>query len=117
MSECIKIKNGLNIQLNGEAYKILSDLPLPDVFAIKPSDFPGISPKMLVKAGDEVLAGSPLFFDKNNESIIFSSPVSGEIIEVIRGEKRRILEIKILADKKIKYLDLTKADPGQLKQG
>jgi Na+-transporting NADH:ubiquinone oxidoreductase subunit A len=114
MSECIKIKNGLNIQLNGEAYKILSDLPLPDVFAIKPSDFPGISPKMLVKAGDEVLAGSPLFFDKNNESIIFSSPVSGEIIEVIRGEKRRILEIKILADKKIKYLDLTKADPGNL---
>jgi Na+-transporting NADH:ubiquinone oxidoreductase subunit A len=114
MSECIKIKNGLNIQLTGEAHKLLSDLPSPEVFAIKPTDFPGISPKILVKAGDEVLAGSVLFFDKNNESIKFSSPVSGEIIEIIRAEKRKLLEIKILADKKIKYLDLNKANPEEL---
>ena len=67
MSECIKIKNGLNIQLSGEANKLLIDLPLPEVFAIKPIDFPDIIPKLLVKEGDEVLAGSNLFFDKNNE--------------------------------------------------
>ncbi|NQW75659.1 MAG: Na(+)-translocating NADH-quinone reductase subunit A [Cytophagales bacterium] len=114
MSECIKINNGLNIQLTGESNKLLSDLPLPEVFAIKPSDFPGINPKILVKSGDEVLAGSLLFFDKNNESIKFSSPVSGEIIEVIRAEKRKILEIKILADKKIKYLDFNKSNPDEL---
>ncbi len=114
MSECIKIKNGLNIQLTGEANKLLSDLPFPEVFAIKPTDFPGISPKILVKAGDEVLAGSVLFFDKNNEFIKFCSPVSGEIVEVIRAEKRKLLEIKILADKEIKYLDLTKANPDEL---
>ncbi|MDP3469864.1 MAG: Na(+)-translocating NADH-quinone reductase subunit A [Daejeonella sp.] len=114
MSGCIKIKNGLNIQLTGEANKLLSDLPLPEVFAIKPSDFPGINPKILVKAGDEVLAGSILFFDKNNESIKFCSPVSGEIIEVIRAEKRKILEIKILADKKINYLELDKTNPDEL---
>lgn len=114
MSECIKIKNGLNIQLSGEANKLLSDLPLPEVFSIRPNDFPGISPKLLVQAGDEVLAGSVLFFDKNNESIKFSSPVSGEIIEIIRAEKRKLLEIKILADKKIKYLDLNKANPDEL---
>jgi len=114
MSGCIKIKNGLNIQLTGEANKLLSNLPLPEVFAIKPSDFPGIIPKILVKAGDEVLAGSILFFDKNNESIKFCSPVSGEIIEVIRAEKRKILEIKILADKKINYLELNKSNPDEL---
>lgn len=114
MSECIKIKNGLNIQLTGEANKLLSDLPLPEVFTIKPSEFTGISPKVLVKPGDEVLAGSPLFFDKNNESIIFCSPVSGEIIEVVRAEKRKLLEIKILADKEIKYLDLGKSNPDEL---
>ncbi|HQT22483.1 MAG: NADH:ubiquinone reductase (Na(+)-transporting) subunit A [Sphingobacteriales bacterium 17-39-43] len=114
MSECIKIKNGLNIQLTGEANKLLSDLPLPEVFAIKPSEFTGISPKILVKPGDEVLAGSPLFFDKNNEFIIFCSPVSGEIIEVVRAEKRKLLEIKILADKEIKYLDLGKSNPAEL---
>ncbi|NQV74909.1 MAG: Na(+)-translocating NADH-quinone reductase subunit A [Bacteroidetes bacterium] len=114
MSECIKIKNGLNIQLSGEANKLLIDLPLPEVFAIKPIDFPDIIPKLLVKEGDEVLAGSNLFFDKNNESIKFSSPVSGEIIEVLRGEKRKILEIKILADKGIKYLEFNKANPEEL---
>lgn len=114
MSECIKIKNGLNIQLAGEANKLLSDLPLSEVFAIKPPDFPGISPKLIVKAGDEVLAGSVLFFDKNNESIKFSSTVSGEIIEVIRAEKRKILEIRILADKKIKYLEFNKSNPEEL---
>jgi Na+-transporting NADH:ubiquinone oxidoreductase subunit A len=114
MSECIKIKNGLNIQLSGEANKLLIDLPLPEVFAIKPIDFPDIIPKLLVKEGDEVLAGSNLFFDKNNESIKFSSPVSGEIIEVLRGEKRKILEIKILADKGIKYLEFNKANLEEL---
>ncbi len=114
MSECIKIKNGLNIQLTGEAKKELSDLTLPEVFSIKPSDFPGISPKLLVKSGDEVLAGNLLFFDKNNESIKFSSPVSGEIIEVVHTEKRKILEIRILADKRIKYLDLNKSNPDEL---
>ncbi len=114
MPECIKIKNGLNIQLTGEADKILSKLPLAEVFAIKPSDFPGITPKLLVNEGDEVLAGSILFFDKNNESLKFSSPVSGEIVEVLRGEKRKILEIKILADKEIKYLDIDKSNPAEL---
>jgi Na+-transporting NADH:ubiquinone oxidoreductase subunit A len=82
--------------------------------AIKPIDFPDIIPKLLVKEGDEVLAGSNLFFDKNNESIKFSSPVSGEIIEVLRGEKRKILEIKILADKGIKYLEFNKANLEEL---
>ena len=114
MSECVKIKNGLNIQLTGEAHKLLSDLPSPEVFAIKPTEFTGISPKVLVKPGDEVLAGSALFFDKNNESIIFSSPVSGEIIEVVRAEKRKLLEIKILADKEIKYLEFNKSNPEDL---
>jgi Na+-transporting NADH:ubiquinone oxidoreductase subunit A len=114
MSECIKIKNGLNIQLTGEANKLLSDLPYPEIFAIKPSDLPGISPKLIVKEGDEVFAGSTLFFDKNNASLKFSSPVSGEVVEILRGEKRKILEIKILADKKVKYLDLDKSNPDEL---
>lgn len=114
MSECIKIKNGLNIQLSGEANKLVSQLPLAKVFAIKPEDFPGITPKLLIKEGDEVLAGTSLFYDKNNESVKFSSPVSGEIIEVVRAEKRKILEIKILADKEIKYLEINKSNPEEL---
>jgi Na+-transporting NADH:ubiquinone oxidoreductase subunit A len=98
MSGIIKIKKGLNINLIGAADKTISSLPLPDTFAIKPPDFTGVIPKLLVKEGDEVLAGTSLFYDKANEALKFSSPVSGEIAEIVRGEKRKILEIKILAD-------------------
>ncbi len=111
MSKYIKIKRGLNIKLAGEANKIFSDLPLPETFAIKPPNFIGVTPKLLVKQGDEVQAGTALFIDKNNEAIKFCSPVSGEVIEIIRGEKRKILEVKILADKEITYVAFNKANP------
>ena len=78
-------------------------LPLPEIFAVKPPDFTGPYSKIIVKEGDEVKAGTPLFYDKNNEAIKFCSPVSGEVVEILRGEKRVILEVKILADKEIKY--------------
>jgi Na+-transporting NADH:ubiquinone oxidoreductase subunit A len=110
MAKFIKIKKGLNIKLVGEADKILSELPLPEIFAIKPPNFIGVTPKLLVKEGDEVHAGTPLFYDKNNEVIKFCSPVSGEVIEIIRGEKRKILEVKILADKEINYVAFNKAN-------
>lgn len=114
MPSVIKIKKGLNINLIGAAEKTISTLALPETFAIKPPDFTGVIPKLLVKEGDEVLAGTSLFFDKANEAVKFSSPVSGEIIEIVRGEKRKILEIKILADKEFRYLSFSKADPVNL---
>lgn len=114
MSKYVKIKKGLNIKLIGEADKLLSDLPLPETFALTITDFTGLTPKLLVKEGDEVKAGTPIFYDKNNEDIKFSSPVSGEVIEVIRGDKRKVLEIKILADRSISYLDFKQANPKDL---
>ncbi|MGZ8553735.1 MAG: Na(+)-translocating NADH-quinone reductase subunit A [Chitinophagaceae bacterium] len=114
MSKYIKIKKGLNINLVGEAAKMVIDLPWPETFAIKPPDFIGVTPALAVQQGDEVMAGSVLFTDKNNEPIKFCSPVSGEIIEIVRGEKRKILEIKILADKEILYVDFEKARPDEL---
>ncbi|HLF47395.1 MAG TPA: Na(+)-translocating NADH-quinone reductase subunit A [Chitinophagaceae bacterium] len=107
----IKIKKGLNINLPGAAVKTISALPIPETVAVKPPDFTGLTPNLLVNAGDEVLAGTSLFCDKFNEAIKFSSPVSGEVVEIMRGEKRRILEIKILADKEIRYLHFNKLDP------
>ncbi|MBA2500266.1 MAG: Na(+)-translocating NADH-quinone reductase subunit A [Chitinophagaceae bacterium] len=110
MPKHIKIRKGLNINLAGEAEKVVSDFALPETFAIKPPDFIGVTPKLLVKQGDEVEAGTPIFYDKNNEGVKFCSPVSGEVIEVMRGDKRKILEIKILADKEIIYMPFEKAD-------
>jgi len=114
MSKYIKIKRGLNIKLVGEADKMISALPLPETFAIKPPNFIGVTPKLLVKQGDEVQAGTALFNDKNNEAIKFCAPVSGEIIDIVRGEKRKILEVKILADKEISYVAFKKTNPNEL---
>ncbi|CAN5708729.1 Na(+)-translocating NADH-quinone reductase subunit A [soil metagenome] len=114
MSRVIKIKKGLNIKLEGEAVKTIGIAPSQGTFAIKPTNFTGLIPKLLVKEGEEIMAGSALFYDKNNEDIRFCSPVSGEVVEIVRGEKRKILEIKILADKEIKYLDLQKSNPSAL---
>jgi Na+-transporting NADH:ubiquinone oxidoreductase subunit A len=114
MPRTIKVNKGLNIKLAGEAEKVLSGFQLTESVAVKPSDFIGVTPRLLVKEGEEVKAGTPLFSDKRNELIKFCSPVSGEIIEVVRGEKRRILEVKILSDKVIEYAPFDKADPETL---
>lgn len=116
MGRKIIIRKGLDIKLAGEAAREISDISTPDTFAIKPTDFPGIVPGLLVQKGDEVEAGSPLFYDKQNEKVKYCSPVSGEIAEIVRGEKRRILEIKILADKEIGYINFNKAEPKSLER-
>lgn len=99
MSNDIRIKKGLDINLKGEAEKVLDNAIISNVYTLRPEDFHGIIPKMLVKVGNKVKAGESVFYDKSNEDIKFVSPVSGEITEIARGEKRRILAVKIQADK------------------
>ncbi|MBU2995034.1 Na(+)-translocating NADH-quinone reductase subunit A [Cellulophaga baltica] len=98
MSKDIRIKKGLNINLVGAAELATSKVALSNVYVLNLQDFHGVSPKMLVKEGAEVKAGEALFYNKNHESMIFASPVSGELVEIKRGERRRILSLKILAD-------------------
>lgn len=104
MSKDIRIKKGLNIDLVGAADLTTTKAVLSNIYAINLSDFHGISPKMLVKQGTEIKAGEPLFFNKNKEDMLFVSPVSGELIEIQRGARRKILKLKILADKSQEYL-------------
>ncbi len=110
MSKDIRIKKGLNINLVGEAEQTISKAVLSNVYAINLKDFHGITPKMLVKEGAEVKAGEALFYNKNNEDMLFVSPVSGELVEIERGARRRILTLKILADKTQGQLEHTKLD-------
>ena len=105
MSNDIRIKKGLDIKLVGEASLTKGNAIKSNFFSIKPEDFHSLTPKLVVKAGLKVKAGEPIFYNKSNESIKFVSPVSGEVTEIIRGEKRRILEVKIQADKTQTYLD------------
>lgn len=99
MSTVYNIKQGLDIKLVGEAEKTVVDLNAKR-FAIKPPDFFGCFPKMLKKEGDDVKVGTPIFFDKYRDNIIFSSPVSGKLIEIKRGAKRKMLEVIIECDGK-----------------
>jgi len=110
MTQVIKIKKGLDIKLNGEADKVLVEKQ-SDSYAMKPTDFVGVFPKMLVKEGDTVKAGQPIFFNKYNEKIIFTAPVSGKVAEIKRGAKRLLLEIIIETDSDVKYVDHGRADP------
>lgn len=110
MSEVIKIRKGFDIKLLGEADKKVNEVS-SDNFALKPPDFIGVFPKLFVKEGDEVKAGTPVFFDKYRDNIIFTSPVSGKITEVHRGAKRKMLEIRIKSNGQNKYEDFGIADP------
>ncbi len=113
MSETITIKQGLDINLVGEAEKTITEVEA-GVYAIKPPDFGGVFPKMLVHEGDEVKAGTLLFYDKYRENIKFSSPVSGIIKEIKRGAKRVLLEIKIEAGASQEFVDFGAAPPNTL---
>jgi Na+-transporting NADH:ubiquinone oxidoreductase subunit A len=102
MGKFIKLKKGFTINLAGKAAPKVVEPPQPETFVVKPTDFHGLyMPKVFVKEGDPVKAGTPLFHDKKHENIFFTSPVSGEVVEIKRGEKRKLLEVKILADKKV----------------
>lgn len=94
MPKKITIKKGLDIPIKGMAIHQIEDSK-SSLFSIKPTDFIGVSPKLLVKIGDNVHVGSPLFYSKSNELIKFTSPISGSILDIKRGEKRVIQEIII----------------------
>lgn len=110
MSNDIKIKKGLTINLLGAAEKTTEQAIISNYCTIRPEDFHGITPKLVAREGAKVKAGETVFFDKANEAVKFVSPVSGEIIEIARGEKRKILAIKIQADKEQVYVDFGKLD-------
>jgi Na+-transporting NADH:ubiquinone oxidoreductase subunit A len=104
MSKTVKLKKGFDIKLVGKAEKQLVDFQPAKTYAVKPADFIGLQrPKVLVSEGDTVKAGTPILFDKALDKVQYVAPVSGEIVEIKRGEKRKLLEIKILADSNFSF--------------
>jgi len=116
MSKIIRIKKGLDINLKGKADKIYMRAERAESYAVKPTDFHGIRPKLLVKPGDEVKVGSALFFDKYQPENKFTSPVSGKILTINRGERRKILEVVVEPSKEDKYLEFKVSDPGSMER-
>jgi Na+-transporting NADH:ubiquinone oxidoreductase subunit A len=114
MSETIKLRKGLNIKLKGCAKLELETLPVPSTVALKPTDFPGLTPKLKVKADALVRVGDALFYDKYHPEIVFTAPVGGKVVSVNRGERRKILEVVIETDVKAGSVEFTRANPDSL---
>lgn len=95
MPDTIVIRKGLDLPISGAAEKCVVDKRDIVLYAVKPTDFVGLTPRLLVAEGDAVKVGDALFCDKNDERIRFTSPVSGSVKAVVRGEKRRILEVVV----------------------
>lgn len=114
MSKTIKIKKGLDICLKGAPLQKVTDATSIEDYAVKPTDFVGMTPKLMVKEGDAVKAGTPLIHDKKNERILLSSPVSGTVKAVVRGEKRALMAVVVASDGKHESEQFSVADPAKL---
>lgn len=108
----IFLKRGLDLPIDGKAELQVSSVRRPDIYRIVPDHFAGITPKLMVKVGDEVKAGSPVFHDKTFEEMLFTSPVSGRVVDIVRGDRRKVMSINIESDGKQEYevLDTTAKD-------
>lgn len=116
MSKVIKIKKGLNIPLEGEASASVVSDKTTDLYAIVPDDFPGYTWKAAVKAGDSVKQGSPLLFAKEYPELCLTSPVCGTVVEINRGERRKIMFVSVKASGEESSVDFGKiTDAASLK--
>ncbi len=99
MNHNIKIKKGLDIPLSGDAERIVVDMRSEERYAVKPPDVVGFTPRLLVAEGDEVVAGQPLVEDKRDQRLTLPSPVNGKVQAIVRGEKRRLMEVIVATGK------------------
>ena len=111
MSNNLDLKKGLDIPVKGAAAPEVIKTVSPDVVAVKPTDFKGLVPRLLVKEGDAVKAGSPVMADKQRPEILLTSPVSGTVQQIVRGEKRKLLAVVVKADAKQDFVDFGSKAP------
>jgi Na+-transporting NADH:ubiquinone oxidoreductase subunit A len=114
MANVIKLRKGLDIRLVGAAKPERVKLPLSDKYALTLPSFWGITPKVTVKEGDIVKAGDALFVSKQQTEMNFCSPVSGVVELVERGERRKLLSIRIKADAEQQYVDFSQKISGNM---
>jgi Na+-transporting NADH:ubiquinone oxidoreductase subunit A len=105
------VRKGLDLPILGAPEALVDGHLSASVYAVRPSDFRGLVPKLAVKEGDRVLAGDVLFTDKADPRIRITSPVSGEVARIERGEKRKILAVVVLADSQQEYRKFTSGTP------
>ena len=110
MHRVVKISKGLDINLKGAPVAEFTSVAPAKFYALMPSDFTRVTPKIVVKPEDKVKAGDPLFFDKENPELQFVSPVSGTVVAVNRGERRRVLSVVVESDGKFESVEYKAKD-------
>ena len=110
MHRVVKISKGLNINLKGAPVAEMTSVETAKLYALMPADFTRVTPKVVVKPEDSVKAGDPLFFDKENPQLQFVSPVSGKVVAVNRGERRRVLSVVVESDGKFESVEYKAKD-------
>lgn len=101
MANIINIKKGLDLPIDGAAELRTTDVRSIATYAVKPTDYVGLVPRMKVAEGDVVAAGDVLFCDKKDERIRFCAPVAGRVKAVVRGEKRLLLAVVVEKDESV----------------
>ena len=114
MANVIKLRKGLDIHLKGRAAEDYFSVREPGYYALVPDDFTGVTPKVVVKEQDYVMAGDPLFVDKNHPEVKFVSPVSGTVTGIERGERRKVLNITVKASEEQEFVEFGKKNPSDL---
>ncbi|KAB5350993.1 Na(+)-translocating NADH-quinone reductase subunit A, partial [Bacteroides salyersiae] len=114
MANVIKLRKGLDINLKGKAAEELVTVKEPGFYALVPDDFPGVTPKVVVKEQEYVMAGGPLFIDKNHPEVKFVSPVSGVVTSVERGARRKVMNIVVEAAAEQDYEECGKQDVARM---
>lgn len=110
MEQLYKIKKGLDLNLEGKAQPNLKVIGIAGEYAVLPEDYHGITPRLCTKEGEHVKVGTPLLVDKATERVHIVAPVSGVVTKIVRGERRKLEQIRILADKEQEFEDFGSVD-------
>lgn len=114
MANVIKLRKGLDINLRGRADKGTVEPVKSADCALVPESFGGVVPKVVVREGDSVRAGDALFVDKKHPEVKFASPVSGTVEAIVRGDRRKVLCVKVKADEVQQYVAFGPKDVASL---
>ena len=114
MANVIKLRKGLDISLKGKPSQEWLKVKDPGFYSLVPDDFTGVTPKVVVKEQEYVMAGGPLFIDKNHPELKFVSPVSGVVTSVERGARRKVLNIVVEAAAEQDYEEFGTMNPAQM---
>lgn len=110
----INLSKGFKTALAGMPDLGCVQIPEPETIAVSAMDIPYIRPRLLVKENQAVKTGTPLFCDKRNPCIVYVSPGTGTVQQIVFGERRRLKEVVIALGKKEEFIRFDPLSSGSL---